>query len=507
MNGSCIVQTKYGTVSGELTGRARVWRGIPYAAPPAGELRFRKPLPPEPWEGERDATRFGPACPQSGRIKGRAEVEDVSEDCLTLNIWSPAEDGKKRAVLFYIHGGSFTEGAGSDAEYEGTNLVADGDILLVTINYRLGALGFMDFSFLGEGFLPNCGLWDTLAALRWVHENIGAFGGDPDNITICGQSAGATCVCLLTCSEDARNYFKRAIMMSAVTNLLHKKEQARDVARGYLDFLNIKDAGSLMAIPAAALSAGQAEYAQQSGFGTTTFAPCIDSELVKRYPICSALDGEIKGISMLLGTTLDEMSFALRKSTKHIVDIENLRRMAVSAERDDVRKRIRESYDRYGKRGPGIMFSDFTFRMPCVWFSEAQSGYADTWMYRFDYETLGMRISGLHSFHSCDIPFLFGNFKAGLARLMFLLAPGKRKILRLHREFKGDFITFVKTGELPWEKCDGEYGPAKCYAIPSFIEPAVPDDIRQTYEGSEFKRRSFTDEGMELHQAPADITS
>jgi len=498
MSDLCVVETSYGAVKGEKAGSVCVWRGIPYAAPPVGGLRFKRPVPPEPWEGVRDATVFGPACPQSGRIKERPAVVYVSEDCLTLNIWSPAAGGQKRAVLFYIHGGSFTEGSGSDSEYEGTNLVRDGDVVLVTINYRLGALGFMDFSYLGNGFTANCGLWDVLAALKWVNKNIEAFGGDPENVTVCGQSAGASCACALTVMDEAREYLKRAITMSAVPNLFHTKTQAPNIARKFLSFMEIPDAAVLMETPVIELMSRQGEFAQQSGLGTTTYAPCIDGELLKRYPICAARDGEMAGVPMLIGTTREEMSFALNKSLAHIVDIENIRRMAVQEEKDETRTRIREAYEIYGKRGPGIMFSDFTFRMPCLWLAEVQSAHADTWMYRFDYETLGMRISGLHAFHSCDVPFLFGNFSAGLARYMFMLAPNMRGVKRLYKEFRGDFLTFMKTGELPWKKCEGEDGPAKCYALPSVIEQAVPRDIRRAYDGSEFKRSIFTEEGMDL---------
>ena len=137
------------------------------------------------------------------------------------------------------------------------------------------------------------------------------------------------------------------------------------------------------------------------------------------------------------------------------------------------------------------MVSDYIFRMPNVWFGEARSNKADTWMYRFDYESFGMRLSGLHAFHSSDIPFLFGNIKAGLARYMFLLSLSKKRIKKLVREFRGDFLTFIKTGKLPWKKCDGEDTPAKCYAQTSFVEQVVPTEVKQAYDGSEFKRRSF----------------
>jgi len=422
----------------------------------------------------------------------------MSEDCLTLNIWSPATDGGKRAVLFYVHGGSFQEGSGSDKEYEGVKLVSEGDVTLVTVNYRLGALGFVDFSFLGEGFEPNCGLRDIVFALRWVNENIEAFGGDPGNVTICGQSAGATCACILPGLDEARGYFRRAIMMSAVPTLLHTKHEAQTVAKMFLDFVGIEGADALRKAPAMDLAAKQEEFAQSCSLGTATFAPCVDGSFVKRFPTCAAQDGEFQGIPMLLGTTREEMSFALRRSLKHIVDINTIRRMAMESEQEETRDRIESAYGRYGKRGPGIMFSDFTFRMPCVWLAEAQSGSADTWMYRFDYESFGMRISSLHSFHSCDVPFLFGNFKVGLAWWMFLLSPFKGGIRKLHNEFRGDFLTFMKTGELPWQKCDGEDGPAKCYARPSSVEQAVPLEIRHVYDGSEFKQWSFAEEGVNL---------
>jgi len=494
----CEVKTTYGAVKGERAGGVYIWRGIPYAAPPVGELRFKKPEPPARWDGVRDVTEFGDSAPQVRRMKRRATVERFSEDCLYLNIWSPAADGEKRAVLLYIHGGSFVEGAGSDQEYDGTKLASEGDIVLVTINYRIGAIGFMDFSFFGDDFTANCGLWDIIAALKWVKENIGAFGGDPDNVTVCGQSAGASCICILSGAAEAQKYFDRAIMMSAAPTLVHSKALAQKAAHGFLEYMKISDPGSLMSASAMELAANQEEFAQKSGLGSTTFAPCIDGELVTEYPISAAQAGEMRAVSMLLGTTREEMSFALHKSLSHIVDIENIRDVAIKVEKPETRERIARAYERYGKRGPGIMFSDVTFRLPSVWLSEVQSRHADTWMYRFDYETLGMRLTGLHAFHSSDIPFLFGNFRAGLARYMFMLAPNMRGARRLHKEFRGDFLTFMKTGELPWQKCDGEDGPAKCYSLHSTVEQAVPAEVQQAYKDSEFKKRSFTGSGMDL---------
>ena len=492
-----IVRTTYGSVEGERGDGVSVWRGIPYAAPPVGELRFRKPQPPGPWEGARDATEFGHACPQGSRMKGRAPVTDISEDCLTINIWSPASDRAKRAVLFYIHGGSFSEGTGADKEYEGTKLAREGDVVVVTFNYRLGAFGFMNFSFLDERFTPNCGLWDCLAALRWVNENIAAFGGDPDNVTVCGQSAGATIACVLSLYEGARGYMQRVIMMSGVTTLLHTETQAQQIAREFLDFMGIPDAASLLALEGKALAILQRDFSV-AGYGAIAFGPSLDHEIIKQYPIKAARESETPGVPMLIGTTREEMSIALNPFLSGIVDINKIRREGVAVEGEEKIAQIKKVYSHiYGKRGQAINISDYVFRIPSVWFAEARSGNSNTWMYRFDYETFGMRISRMHAFHSSDIPFLFGNFKSGHAKLMTLLSS-KKSVMKLHKELRGDFLTLMKEGVLPWEPCTEEAAPAKCYAHHSKIEPAVPAEIMKAYEGTDFMQRCLAGESVAI---------
>ena len=503
----CIVETKYGAVKGECRDGVFVWRGIPYAAAPEGENRFKAPLPPDRWEGVRDALEFGHSCPQGGRSRKRAVIRYMSENCLSLNIWSPAvslqngetlEKPTNKPVFVYIHGGTFIEGAGSDAEYEGTKLANEGDIILVTVNYRMGVLGFMDFSFLGDGFLPNCGLRDLSMALKWVYENIESFGGDKNNITIGGQSAGASCAAVLTMFDDVRPFIKRVIMMSGVPTLLFTREESEKIAKMYMEYMDIDSSEALITASEMSLAGRQSEFAGDTRLGAAAFGICVDGELVKQFLIPAASEGKMSGIPMLFGTTREEMSFALKKSLAHIVDIETLRKTGNAAESDEVKARILESYKRYGKRGEAIMFSDFSFRLPAMWFAEAQSKYADTWMYRFDYETFGMRITDLHAFHSCDVPFLFGNFKAGLARYMVILSPVKTGIKKVHHEFRGDLLAFIKTGELPWEKCNGKDAPAKCYALPSHVEQAVPDDVKEAYEVTEYRRRSFSGNSIEL---------
>jgi para-nitrobenzyl esterase len=205
------IETQYGKVLGTDLGAVLAWKGIPYARPPVGKLRFCPPQPPEPWAGTRDATAFGPIAPQLPFLlaNGTLEVnmpESQDEDCLYLNIWAPQPETRKRPVMVWLHGGSFLNGSGSQSDYDGANFAEQGDLILVTLNYRLGVLGFLYLEeLMGETATSsgNYGLLDQIAALRWVHENIPAFGGDPDNVTLFGESAGAISIALLLAMPEA----------------------------------------------------------------------------------------------------------------------------------------------------------------------------------------------------------------------------------------------------------------------------------------------------------------
>ncbi len=495
---SCLVQTKSGAAQGSLENGVCVWRGIPYARPPVGDLRFLPAQPAEPWEGVKDAADFGPMCPQARQMEARyGQWARMDEDCLTLNVWAP-EKAEGCPVLFFIHGGSFCEGSGADPEYDGTNLVEAGGVIVVTVNYRLGALGFLDFSFLDERFSANCGLTDIVEALRWVYENISAFGGDAANITVMGQSAGGTCACVLPCLPQARPHISKVIMMSGGPTLLQDSGQNRKIARRFLDFMGIEDAETLCKTPAMKLAARQKEFAQKSGMGAGAFSLAADGAVVPQHPIPAAAGGRIKDIPFLIGTTREEMSFVFIKHLAHIIDISGVRKAGANGEAPEAKERIAAAYKRYGRRGPAILISDLVFRIPSVWFAEACSAHTDIWMYRFDYETFGMRISTLHAFHSSDVPFVFGNFRAGLARYMLLLSPVKKWAMRVYREVQRDFLEFAKNGNLSWPKCEGRNTPAKCYDIKPFVEPAVHPEVRQAYDDSEFERRSFGGESNNL---------
>lgn len=237
-----LVQSASGLLRGTTVGSIDVFRGIPYAKPPIGNLRWRAPEEFPAWTGERDATEFGAPCVQPAVPPPFGVSVPWSEDCLTLNIYTPAvalEDGVQRPVLFWIHGGAFLIGSGSQPVYEGSDLAAL-NVVVVTINYRMGALGFLAHPSLSaeqpDGPLGNYGLLDQIAALRWVHDNIAQFGGDPDNVTIMGESSGGVSVTALMISPLAEGLYSKAIAQSsggtAVFPRVRNKSQSGEADRG-----------------------------------------------------------------------------------------------------------------------------------------------------------------------------------------------------------------------------------------------------------------------------------
>ncbi len=486
----CIARTKTGAFKGVRENGVSKWRGIPYAEPPTGGRRFMPPAVKEEYGGDViDASSYGSICVQNRRR------DDMSEDSLTLNIWAPA-GGEGLAVMVYVHGGSFFDGTGSDPEYEGSVLAVEGGVVAVTLNYRLGVLGFMDFSFLGEGFSPNCGLLDVVAAIGWVRENIEAFGGDPDNITVFGQSAGAYIASAISLMPEAQGMISKVIMMSGAPALIHSAGRAQWLGREYMDFMNIRSGEELKAAPALHLTGRQLHFRKHCGLGSATYSLSADGGALEDFLIPMA--GKHAKLPILIGTVKDEMSFLFVKPFNSQMDMGRVFDAGAGGEDGDVSKRIERAYETYGKRKMHMMMSDLIFRMQSVWFCENYSKKADAWMYRFDYSTVAASVTGLRAFHSTDIPFLFGNYNAGITRAIFWLSPIRSAILRVSREIRRDFTTFAKTGGLPWQKCSGEDTPAKCYDRKISYVQAVPREIKEAYKGSRFRQRCFNGESNDL---------
>ena len=301
-----VVQTESGSVRGMVAADHRLFTGIPYAAPPVGALRFQPPVPAPGWAGFRDATRPGPRCIQD--VDNDVDKRETSEDCLTLNVWTPPPSGEPRPVLVWIHGGGFVNGSGDI--YNARRLAGRGDIVVVTINYRLGALGFLAHPALGqEGDVGNYGLADQQAALRWVQDNIAGFGGDPDKVTIAGESAGAMSVCDHLVAPDSDGLFSAAIIQSGPCAAQYDLPAAERTSEQYAAEAGCGDP----ATAAVCLRALPPEKLQRpvlyDRIGTEQLSgPVTGTKSLPVDPITGAAQGRAAKVPVLIGTTADEFN-------------------------------------------------------------------------------------------------------------------------------------------------------------------------------------------------------
>ncbi len=426
--GNPIVTTAQGQVRGVVDGISVSWKGIPYATPPVGELRLRAPQPPAPWNGVADGSQFGAIAPQNEH--GPLPIDPgltIDEDCLTLNVWSRSEPAARpRPVMVWIHGGAYYLGSSGQRMFDATRLVEQGDVVVVTFNYRIGALGFLDFSSFSTGsdsFDTNLGLRDQIAALRWVRTNIAIFGGDPSNVTLFGESAGAGAVTTLMTSPHAAGLFHRALAESSPATSVYGSQRAATIAAEFLDILELPAAqvGRLREIPAAELTQACVELVQQIPAqvpGTLAVAPTVDGDVVPRYPVAAFRKGLAHRIPLLIGTNKDEASmFRLMKSPLMPITPDAVHQMftAIAADnpnlRPDEEQAVTAAYPKYpSKRSAREISRDAAFRMPTLWIAEAHSRVAPTWLYRFDFATPFLRAARIGATHGTEVPYVFGNF-------------------------------------------------------------------------------------------------
>ena len=461
---SAVAHTRRGRLRGEVGRRGLVFRGIPYAEPPVGARRFAAPEPVKPWDGERPAARFGPSAPQAGaqnalvrRFVGAASARQ-SEDCLYLNVWTPALDAGRRPVLVFLHGGAFLIGSGSTALYSGSQMSARGDVVVVTLNYRLGALGALALRELvpGGGDAPaNLGLRDQLAALAWVRENVEAFGGDPDCVTVFGESAGAMSVGALLAVPAARGLFRRAILQSGASSNVSTAAQARRVAEHFLGRLGPagESLEALRRAPLAELLRAQAEttFAMAPEIGLA-FQPSLDGELLPEAPLAALARGTSRGLSLLVGTNRDEWKlFMLGDLRARRMDEHALRRRFARVLGDAHAERGYTAYTRAPEardaRAPHERWSAFQsdriFHAPAARLLDlharnGREGYA----YRFDW-TLPFLGGRLGACHGIELPFVFGTVLEPWLRPWLGAAPGARKLAHRMQEA---WVAFARTG-------------------------------------------------------------
>jgi para-nitrobenzyl esterase len=449
-----VVRTAAGELRGANENGIAVFRGVPYAAPPVGDLRFLPPQPMPPRQGVRDATSDGPIPPQGrsrlAHIMGDFERQQ-SEDCLTLNIWTPAPDAKKRPVMVWIHGGAFASGAGSLPWYSGERFAANGDIVAVSINYRLGALGFLCLPGVSDG---NLGLLDQVAALRFVRDNIAAFGGDPDNVTVVGQSAGAASIAILMTMPDARGLFRRAILQSTPFGRMSRtREDAHRIGRRLLEVLGLKpeEAGRLKSLPFAELVKAQGELGRlekKFADALAPFWPVIDGKV---FPgdVRPALEaGAGAQIDIMVGTTREEMA------AFYCVDQEIANADAAAVEgvfASMFKGGHRPYYDEIARMRAsatnaallGDLMSDAVFRLGSLRMAEWRADQGrPVYVFQFDWQSP----AGFEACHCIEIPFVFNNLPSWTDSPMLRGArPAEMK--GLAEAMHGAWIAFIRSGK------------------------------------------------------------
>jgi para-nitrobenzyl esterase len=461
-----VVITAQGPVRGLRLGKTATFLNIPYAAPPRGAGRFAPPQPHESWDGVRDATVPGPNAPQSERQLGSVDMSPYfgpgwsrGEDYLTVNVWTPAADDSALPVMVFVHGGGFVAGSTRSALYDGSAFARDG-VVLVTLNYRLGITGFLDLA----DAPANRGLLDVVAALRWVRENIAAFGGDPHNVTLFGQSAGATVVGGVLATPEAAGLFRRAIVQSGSGLGAFTTEQAARVTKAAAESLGIAPHVDAFAeisddrlVEAASRLAGldlRTETHHDPLIGLSPFSLVLDTQ-----PAASVAEGLGADVDLLIGTNTEEGNLYLVPVGKYAG--------STAADVDDAAARSHPMPARligaYRTSRPEASFAelrsaimgDALFGLGSRSLAGAHAAHPQSATYAYEFAWRSRALDGeLGATHAVELPFVFDvAHLPGLHGPAALLGPDKPPVdlaARMHETW----IRFARTGNPGWDPYD-----------------------------------------------------
>ncbi|MEU6773093.1 carboxylesterase/lipase family protein [Streptomyces sp. NPDC046759] len=492
-----VVHTGQGTVRGVLDdGGVAAFKGIPYAAAPFGANRFRPPRPAEPWSGVRDASGYGPTAPKApypapyDRLI--PEVDIPGGDCLNLNVWTP-DPGGRLPVMVWLHGGAFANGSGSVPGYDGSRFARDG-VVCVTLNYRLGADGFL---YLGEGDPANLGLLDQIAALRWVRDNIPAFGGDPDRVTVAGESAGAMSIGALLAMQSAAGLFGRAILHSGAAHHTLGPGTGRLIGRQLADRLGVAPARrALAAVPLDRLTQAQqqlrADIAARPDpalWGEATrnlmpFEPVVDGVTLPRPPIDAIADGAAAGVDLLIGTNSDE--FRLFLVPNGVIDHipEPLLAQTAAGYGLDAENAIRTYREQRPGATPGDLLAaiatDWFYRIPAVRLAEAQIRHRPDGVFLYEFAWRPPTFAGrLGACHAVDLPFAFDNLHDTAFAPLIGTEPPQRLADALHAAW----VSFIATGDPGWPAYDEKRRATLRFDVRPDLEHDPRPEERTLWEG------------------------
>lgn len=449
------VKTDHVTYVGLTTQKGtEAYLGIPYAKPPIGPLRWKAPEPLDPQEGVRDCTRFGNSALQKYDPVMYASRRQQSEDCLTLNVWVKNSKAGKLPVMVFIHGGAYVEGGSSDPMYDGTNFTDRNDVVLVTINYRVNLFGYMNLASLpgGEEYRQSgyLGLMDQVAALRWVKENISYFGGDPDRVTVFGESCGSGSTMLLSVTPAAKGLFQRAIGESGPIQLYNTPESTAPYAHEFMEMMGCKTAQELAAVPVGDIMMKFTGdfFAKHIHEISLIFAPTTDGDYLPAKPMKAFKDGAAKDVEIMMGCNADEFAYwklYFKDFANEMPDFWHHQAIFHFDGKLDSDKYEKLWAQTYPDQDPAARYLEYTnqigFRVGTNLMCEYQSKYNKVYQYLFTYAS---KIPGMGSCHAIELPFVLHNTqRPDLPKTM----TGEVPPMHLADEMNDAWCSFATNGE------------------------------------------------------------
>ncbi|WP_419999561.1 carboxylesterase/lipase family protein [Streptomyces boninensis] len=498
------VGTASGTVRGRREGGTAVFRGIPYAQPPVGAARFAAPRRPDGWDGVREAFSYGPQAPQEALGPEPAPPvvpPQAGDDWLTVNVWTPDADPAARLpVLVWIHGGAYKLGSADDITHDGARLAREGEVVVVTLNYRLGVEGFLQL----DGAPANRGLLDQIAALEWVRENIASFGGDPDRVTVFGESAGAGSIAALLVMPRARGLFRRAIAQS-VPGTYFDGALAADIAEALTSGIGLRPTVADLAavdprkLPeaGAAFSARMSEYADRWGavaHTLTPYSPVVDGDVLPSAPWEALASGAGRDVDLIVGHNRDEYRlFLLLDGRLGQVD------EAMAAQALSIFGPTAHAEDAYRAAFPGasperlleFVQSDWLFRMPTLHLADAHvAGGGRAYVYELTWPAPADDVS-LGACHGLDVPLAFGAIDDGLGALLISRdeAPEAETV---SAHLRDAWTAFAATGAPGWPAYDTGHRPVQLLDTEPTVAPYPEEASRRLWERHVFTALPLT---------------
>lgn len=478
------VVTKNGEIEGFVRRGVRRFRGIPYAEPPVGPLRLRSPRPAQPWEGVRRCKRFG-AAPYQPKVF--TPQKQRSEDCLTLNVVGPEQlpDGPL-PVMFYIYGGGYFLGSTSSPPYEGSILARRGCVY-VSANYRVGAWGAFDLSSLSDAehiIEGNLYLRDLVLALQWVRDNIAAFGGDPGNVTIFGESAGGSAVETLMATPAATGLFHRAIIQSTASGLAADAGRVAHDARRFAEILGAardNAAATVMNASPRQLLRAQHRLIAEGGF---PFGPSVDGSYLPKKPVEAIECGEAQRVPLIIGSNANEaLLFTKAIKVMPLSEAEQLEILGRGG--PGYRERITAAYAGYPSTQARLRLAGDMFFTSSVWrIARAHQQFAPVHVYQFDYAPWTVRVAGLAGSHATELPAVFGNYR-GPAGPILAGSLTHRAASRVVDEVQQRWVAFARNG-VPgqdWPLYLGPDWPVMVFDSAPRVEQNLGADRRAVWDG------------------------